>query len=134
MKIEAKTPREYISKLKEPRRTEIKQLDALIRQAAPDLEPTMQYGMIGYGPYHYKYASGRQGDWVLVALASQKNYISLYVTCVKDGQYLAESYKPRLPKARIGKSCIRFNKLEDVDQNVVAQLIKEAEKLYKPHM
>lgn len=133
MKIEARSPHEYIAKLEEPRRSEIEQLHQLIRKSAPTLEPTMAYGMIGYGEYHYKYASGREGDGVLVALASQKNYISLYVTCAKDGQYLAESYKLKLPNASIGKSCIRFRKLSDIDQNVLKELLKEAEKIGAPN-
>lgn len=132
MRIEAKSPKEYISKLEEPRKTEIEQLHKLIRKTAPSLEPTMAFGMIGYGQFHYKYKSGREGEWMLVGLASQKNYISLYVTCTKEGQYLAESYKPTLPKANIGKSCIRFKKLADVDTKVLEKLLKEAEKIGFP--
>lgn len=129
MKIEAKNPEEYISKLKEPRKSEIKELHDLILKNAPMLKPAMAFGMMGYGPYHYKYASGREGDWVQVGLASQKNYISLYVMCLKEGKYLAESYKAKLPKASIGKSCIRFKRLSDVDINVLKVIIKEAAKL-----
>ncbi len=75
------TPEAYIDGLAEPRRSHIAQLDALIRETAPDLEPFMYGGMIGYGPFHYRYASGREGDTAKVSLASQKNYISLYVLC-----------------------------------------------------
>ena len=70
--------------------------------------------MIGYGTYHYKYASGREGDWCVIGLSSRKNYISLYVCAVKDGKYVAESFKENLPKADIGKSCVRFKKFEDI--------------------
>lgn len=132
MKIEAKSPEEYISKLEEPRKTEIDQLHKIIRKTVPSLEPTMAFGMIGYGPFHYKYKSGREGDWMLIGLASQKNYISLYITCTTDGQYLAERYKDKLPKASIGKSCIRFKKLADVDMKVLQKLLKEAEKIGFP--
>lgn len=60
-----------------------------------------------------------------VYILCEKNYISLYVMCTKDGQYLAESYKERLPKASIGKSCIRFKHLSDVDLEVIEQLLKD---------
>lgn len=98
----------YIAALDEPRRTDVRTLHELIRAAVPRLEPTMQFGMLGYGTYHYRYPSGREGDWVLVALASNKRYISLYVTATSaDGRYLAEAYAERMPKASIGRSCIR---------------------------
>lgn len=132
MRIEAKNPEDYISKLEEPRKGEIERLHKLVRAAAPSMTPVMDFGMIGYGKFHYRYKSGREGDWMLIGLASQKNYISLYVTCTKEGQYLAESYKPLLPKASIGKSCIRFKKLADVDIKVLEKLLKEAEKIGIP--
>jgi uncharacterized protein YdhG (YjbR/CyaY superfamily) len=123
----AATHDEYIDGLDEPRRSELRALHELVRAAAPDLKPTMEFGMPGYGKYHYRYDSGREGDWMLVGFASNKNYISLYVTATTDdGGHLAESYQPRLPKASIGKSCIRFKRLSDVDTTALADLIKAA--------
>ena len=88
--------------------------------------------MIGYGPYHYRYASGREGDAHLLALAPHKNYISLYVLCTKDGAYLAESYRERLPKANIGKSCVRFKRPSDIDLGELRELLAEAVRLGPP--
>jgi len=85
--------------------------------------------MLGYGPFHYRYASGREGDTTLLGLASQKRYISLYVLCANGGHYLAESYAERLPKASVGKSCVRFARLSDVDTAVLADLVTEAARL-----
>jgi hypothetical protein len=70
--------------------------------------------------------SGREGDWCHVALANRAQYISLYVTASNEGGYLAESYKPKLPKTSIGKSCIRIRKLADVDLDVLRSLLTEA--------
>lgn len=125
----AKTPDEYISLLEEPRKSEIQTVHKLIRKTVPDLKPFIISGMIGYGAYRYKSASGREGEWAVIALASQKNYISLYVCSVKDGHYLTEEYKALLPKTSIGKSCIRFKKVADIDIKVVEKMLKEAEKL-----
>jgi uncharacterized protein YdhG (YjbR/CyaY superfamily) len=123
----AKTPAEYIAALPEPRRTEVKKLDALIRKTVPKMKPYIELGMLGYGTFHYKYASGREGDWALIGLASRAQYISLYI-CAADGkQYLAEKYKKDLPKASIGKSCIRFKKVEDLDLTVIKKMLREAE-------
>jgi len=85
--------------------------------------------MLGYGPFHYRYASGREGDTTLLGLASQKRYISLYVQCSNGGRYLAESYAERLPKASVGKSCVRFARLSDIDPAVLAELVTEAARL-----
>lgn len=126
-----KTPKEYFDSLDEPRRTELKTLDALIRKTIPAQKPYMQIGMPSYGSYHYKYASGKEGDWGLVMLASRKNYISLYI-CATDGkQYVPEKHKRELPKVKIGKSCINIKKLEDIDLNVVVAMLKEAESWLK---
>ena len=121
------TPVEYIASLSEPRKAEIAQLDTFIRKTVPSLKPFFLASMLAYGPYHYKYASGREGDSAIVSLSSRANYISLYV-CASDGkQYLAESFKKKLPKANIGKSCVRFKRLEDIDLTVLADLLKKAE-------
>lgn len=124
----AKTPEEYIDLIAEPRKSEIKKLHDFIKKTVPDLKPHILVGMIGYGSYPYKSASGREGEWSVVALASQKNYISVYVCGVKDGKYIAEQHKKEFPKASIGKSCIRFKKVEDIDLNVLAKIIKESVK------
>ena len=121
----AATPDEYIEALDEPRRSQIRQLHDLIRETAPQLEPHIQSGMLAYGTYRYKYASGREGDWFPIGLASNKRYISLYVTAADPGRgYLAESYRERLPRADIGKSCVRIKRLEDVDLNTLTELIR----------
>lgn len=119
----ATTPEEYIEALEEPRRTDVRELHELIRSTAPDLEARIANGMLAYGSYHYRYASGREGDWFPVALASQKRYISLYVTAVEGNEYVAESFRDRLPKADIGRSCVRIKRLADVDRNALVDLI-----------
>jgi Domain of unknown function (DU1801) len=119
------TPEELIAGLEEPRRSEIALLHDLIRETVPQLEPEVASGTIGYGPYHYRYATGREGDTYVITLASRKQYISLYVLCVVDGQYLAERYVERLPKASIGKSCVRFKRTADIDLDVLRELLAE---------
>ena len=122
------TPDEYIAALAEPRRGEVASLDALIRRTAPHLEAFVSSGMIGYGHSHYRYASGREGDTAIIGLASRKQYISLYVIAADEHGYLAEQYRPRLPKADVGKSCVRIRHLADVDVATLEQLISEGAK------
>lgn len=124
---DAATHDEYIERLDEPRRSDLRALHELIRATVPRLEPTMEFGMLGYGKYHYRYASGREGDSAVVALASNKSYISLYVQSnLPGGTSVAESYADRLPKASIGRSCVRFKRLSDVDSHVLAQMLRTA--------
>ncbi len=128
-KSKAQTRTDYIGSLPEQRKADIKKLDALIRKTVPKLKPFFLINMLAYGPFHYKSKSGREGDWCVIGLGNQKNYISLYV-CVSDGkQYLAEKFKKELPKASIGRSCIRFKKLEDLDLKVIQKILKEAGKM-----
>jgi Domain of unknown function (DU1801) len=118
------TPEEYIEALEEPRRSEVRRLYDLITDAVPDLEPHIESGHIGFGTYHYKYASGREGDSPVIGLASRKRYISLYVMGVEGDEYVAELYKDRLPKADIGKVCVRLKKVEDADRATLTEMIK----------
>jgi len=125
----ATTPEAYLDALDEPRRTEVRAVHELIRATAPGLESRIDSGMLAYGRYRYHYASGRSGEWFPIGLASQKRYISLYVMAVDGDRYLAESFRERLPKADIGKSCVRFKGLEDLDRDALVELIREGAKL-----
>lgn len=128
-KTTIKTPAQYLASLSAERRSALQTIHDAIVRVAPGLKPHIVYGMLGYGPYHYKYASGREGDGAVVALASQKNYISLYISAGdKDGS-LAEKNREKLGKVSVGKSCIRFKKLEDLNLETALQLVQRAAKL-----
>jgi hypothetical protein len=115
--LKAKTPAEYLAQLAEPRRSEIVALDTLIRKTAPKLEPFIQMGILAYGPYRYKYPSGREADWFRIGVASNASYISLYIAS-------AEKFKDVLPKAKIGKTCVRFKRLADLNPVHLKKLIR----------
>lgn len=119
------TPADYIARVEEKRRPDIQRLHELIREVVPELEPTMEFGMLGYGKMHYRYASGREGDWVKIGIANNKQYISLYCCAADERGYVAERYRERLPRANIGKSCVRFKRLTDLDEAVLRALIQD---------
>lgn len=135
MKIEAKTVEEYFSNIGE-REPQLRELDVLIRKTAPNLgEPILTEGMastmVGYGMMTYQSKSMKTpGEWPLVILAAQKNYISLYICAVLDGQYVAEKHQKELGKVSVGKSCIRFKKLEDLNLETTKKLLKDLDKRY----
>ena len=95
--LNVKTPAEYIAAVDDKRRSDIAALDALIRKHAPKLEPVIMGGMLGYGPFHYRYASGREGDACKLSIASNASYISLYCFASDATGYVAERYVERLP-------------------------------------
>ena len=118
------TPDAYIEQIKEPRRSEIRALHAMIQKAVPKLVPSIQSGMIGYGTYHYKYASGREGNAPIIGLSSRANYISVYLCGSENGERVGEELRAELAKADCGKGCIRFKKLADIDLKVLEKLVK----------
>lgn len=85
-------------------------------------EPTM-WGpsIVGFGNYHYKYATGREGDWFLTGFSPRKQNLTLYIMAGFD-QY--DELLARLGKYKTGKSCLYIKKLTDVDQTVLRELVK----------
>lgn len=124
----AKSVKEYMAALPPERREPITFLDAFIRKTVPSLKQHFAYNMIGYGSFPYKSYKKEMLEWPVISLASQKNYISLYVCAVVDGGYLAEKHKNDLGKVSVGKSCIRFKNIEDLDLKTLAKVLKIAEK------
>jgi len=123
--LQVSTPEEYISQLEDPRKAEVAALDALIRETVPNLAPFIHSGMLAYGRWRFKYATGRSGDWFRIGVASNQKYISLYICSADDEGYIAERYKKALPKANIGRSCVRFKRLADLDQAALKKMIVE---------
>ena len=126
--VKAKTVKEYFENLPIDRRRQIEYLDKFIRKSAPSLKLHFAYNMLGYGNFKYKNYKKELIDWPTVALANQKNYISLYVCAVIEGEYVAEKFKGMLGKVSVGKSCIRFKKIDDLNLETLGKVIKMAEK------
>ena len=95
----------------------------LMREVTGD-EPAMWgTSIIGFGSYHYTYASGREGDWMLVGFSPRKRNLTLYIMSGFD-QY--DTLLAQLGKYKTGKSCLYVNKLEDVDMSVLRELVKQS--------
>lgn len=80
-------------------------------------------GIVGFGSYHYRYASGREGDWFLTGFAPRKNDLTLYIMAGFD-RY--EKLMAKLGKHRTGKSCLYLRRLSDVDVDVLRELTTES--------
>lgn len=85
--------------------------------------------IVGFGSYHYKYESGREGDMPLTGFSPRKQNLTVYIMPGFD-EY--EDLLSRLGKHKVGKSCLYINKLADVDISVLRELIaKSVEKMDK---
>jgi hypothetical protein len=107
----------------ETRRKDCEALARLMGNATK--HPAKMWGssIVGFGSYHYKYDSGREGDMCLVGFSSRKSDISVYGLNAAPNH---EELLPRLGKHKAGKGCLYLKRLSDVDTGVLEQLIAAA--------
>ena len=97
------------------------ELDKLFRSVT-GLEPQLWSGsMVGYGTYHYKYESGREGSFFMTGFSPRKTNLSLYIM---PGYEDMGDRLERLGKHKLGKSCLYINKLADVDLTVLEDIVR----------
>lgn len=77
--------------------------------------------IVGFGQYHYKYESGRENDWFPIGFSPRKSNLTLYLTGGLESQ---ADLLAKLGKHKTGKGCIYINKLADVDQSVLRQMLE----------
>ncbi len=88
-------------------------------------EPAKMWGptIVGFGKYHYKYATGHEGDMALTGFSPRKQNFSIYIT---SGFEQFDDLLARLGKHKFGKSCLYVNKLADIDQNVLREMVRRS--------
>ena len=93
-------------------------------------EPPVMWGgsIVGFGTYHYKYESGREGDFFITGFSPRKQSLTLYIM---SGFSHYEELLQKLGKHKTGKSCLYINKLEDVDMDVLKEMIRESVKMMR---
>lgn len=95
----------------------------LMKEATRDEPKMWGESIIGFGKYHYVYASGREGDWMRIGFSPRKGKISLYLMCETEHQ---TEILDRIGKYKSGKSCFYISKMTDIDRNVLKELIESA--------
>jgi hypothetical protein len=87
--------------------------------------------IVGFGTYHYKYASGREGDWFLTGFSPRKQNLSIYIMPGLDGY---GALLKKLGPHKTGKSCLYIKSLADIDRavlkNLIAQSVKHMKETY----
>ncbi len=95
-----------------------------LMQEVTGQEPKMWgNSIIGFGSYHYRYASGREGDWFLTGFSPRKQNMTLYIMAGFE-QY--DELMEKLGKYKIGKSCLYIKRLSDVDQDTLRELVRQS--------
>ncbi len=135
MKITASSPLDYISKLPEERKEPMMTLRSIILDNLPDgFEETMSYGMIGYVIPHSIYPDGYHCDpktpLPFMSIASQKNFIAVYHMGLYADKDMLEWFQKEYPthskyKLDMGKSCIRFKKVDHIPYTLIGELVSK---------
>jgi uncharacterized protein YdhG (YjbR/CyaY superfamily) len=132
MKYEASTPEEYISQIPEDRQPVVKKIRTIIKENLPEgFEEGITYNMLGYYVPHSIYPDGYHCDpkqpLPFMNVASQKNSVNLYHSGIYanpeiHGWFVNEYPKHSKRKLDMGKSCIRFKKMDDIPYELIAEL------------
>ena len=128
----AKTPQAYVDSLPEERKVAIEKMRQAIKETLPKgFEEVMCYGMLGYVVPHSLYPKGYHCDPKLplgfISLASQKNFVALYHMGIYAKPELLDWFVGEFPKHSkskldMGKSCIRFKKINDIPYELISEL------------
>lgn len=133
MQSTAKTPAEYVDSLPDERKIVIENIRKTVLDNLPNgFEETMGYGMLGYVVPHSIYPSGYHCDpktpLPFMGMASQKNFIAFYHMGIYADENLLNWFVSEYPKhcktkLDMGKSCIRFKKMNDIPLELIGQLV-----------
>ena len=123
---------EFLKSIEDPekQKTSLQILD-IIKEISGKEPKMWGDSIIGFGKYHYKYATGREGDWMRIAFSPRKQNFSIYIM---DGFDNHSDLMEKLGKYKTGKSCLYIKKLQDIDIKILKELMKKSllnmEKLY----
>lgn len=114
----------FLAKVEDPeRQADCRAVARLMEEVVG--QPPRMWGpsMIGFGTYRYRYASGREGDWMITGFSPRKRDLTLYIMS-GFGRY--DELMGKLGKYKTGKSCLYLKRLSDVDRAVLRELVSES--------
>lgn len=128
-KATAKSVPEFLEQIEDPKkRSDCVTIAAMMERLSGSKPKIWGDSIVGFGDYHYKYASGREGDWFLAGFSPRKQNLTIYIMGYLE--FYTELLED-LGKFKHGKGCLYIKKLEDVDMKVLETLIKTSIKRLK---
>ncbi|MCH8529270.1 MAG: DUF1801 domain-containing protein [Saccharospirillum sp.] len=115
---------DYLATIEDPqRRQDCTSLVSIMAEITN--EPPVLWGtsIVGFGTYHYKYESGREGDFMITGFASRARDISIYLMASTDAQ---ANLLAKLGKHKMGRACLTIKRLSDIDLTVLRELITQS--------
>ena len=118
---------DYLNQIADPkRRADCRRITKIMRNIVGETPKIwgskLSSGIVGFGEYHYKYDSGREGDALRLGFASRAQNISIYI--MPGYQDFSEQLS-RLGKHKIGKACLNIKRLSDVNEEVLREIMTE---------
>jgi uncharacterized protein DUF1801 len=107
----------------EQKRRDAFEVLALMKEVTSEAPKMWGPGIVGFGTYHYKYDSGREGDFLITGFSPRKAALTLYIM---PGFRRYDEYMQKLGEFKTGKSCLYIKKLEHVDMDVLRKLVSES--------
>ena len=115
----------FINAIEDPqRKKDARKVASMMRKATGKRAKMWGPSIVGYGSYHYRYASGREGDFMITGFAPRKNMLSLYIM---PGYGRFDALMKNLGKFKTGKACLYIKRLSDVDEDVLQNLINKSD-------
>ncbi len=107
------------------KRADVRKIAAMMRKATGAKATMWGAAIVGYGQYHYKYTSGREGDFMLTGYSPRKQALTVYII---PGFSKFNALMRKLGKYKTGKSCLYIKRLSDVDETILERLIIDSVK------
>jgi hypothetical protein len=123
-KVSSASVAAFLNAIEDPeRRRDAKKVAAMMREATGSPAKMWGASTIGFGSYHYKYASGREGEWMLIGLSPRKQSLTLYIIA---GFKELHALMAELGSHKTGRSCLYIKRLADIDLKVLESLIERS--------
>lgn len=115
---------DFLNKIEdENKREDCKKISAMMEKATGAKPKMWGASIVGFGTYKYKYASGREGEWMETGFSPRKANLTLYLT---SGEPMEADLLEKLGKHKTGMGCLNIKRLSDVDEKVLEKLIKKS--------
>lgn len=120
----ARSVKDFLARIKDPvRRKDCERVAKIMRVATGERPKMWGSSIVGFGAYHYKGASGREGEWMLTGFSPRKSDLTLYIM---PGVKAFPDLLKRLGRHKTGVSCLYLRKLDDVDIDVLTEMVERS--------